>query len=237
MLPTTQMPVLRPTPTLSGMNGRPSSFASCSRSWLSSSTRSSMSSAASQALSSMVLVVERRVPERHDGVAHVFVDGALAIEDGVGQRRQEAIHQRGEALRIVLVGFRDRGEAAHVGEHDGHLALLAAEHELFRRLRELLDQRRRQYWPKAERICRRCCLLAHEAREDQRQIDRRGRHQGIGEIDQQPVLGVEICQDVPISAVANAAPTATSVIGPNIGANAITSSPNSSAVANSTAMP
>ena len=52
----------------------------------------------------MLLIVERRIPERHDGVAHIFVDIALARQDRVGQRRQEAIHQRGQALRIVLVG-------------------------------------------------------------------------------------------------------------------------------------
>ena len=91
----------------------------------------------------MVPVVERCVPERHDGVAHIFVDIALAREDRVGQRRQEAVHQRRQALRIVLVGFRNGGEAADVGEHDGHFTILAAEDELFRRLRQLLDQRRR----------------------------------------------------------------------------------------------
>src|SRR3984885_973216 len=32
----------------------------------------------------MLLVVERRVPERHDGVAHIFVDGALARQDRIG---------------------------------------------------------------------------------------------------------------------------------------------------------
>ena len=140
----------------------------------------------------VLLVVERRVPERHDGVAHIFVDGALAVEDGVGQRRQEPVHQRGQPLRIVLVGLRDGGEAADVGEHDGHLALLAAEHEFFRRLRQLLDQRRRQILAERRADLPPLLLLADEAGEDQRQIDRRGRHQRIGEIDQQPVLGVEI---------------------------------------------
>ena len=139
----------------------------------------------------VLLVVERRVPERHDGVAHVFVDRALARQDRVGQRRQEPVHQRGEALRIVLVGFRDRGEAAHVGEHDGHLALLAAEHELFRRLRELFDQRRRQILAERRTDLPPLRLLAHEAGEDQRQVDRGGRQQGIGEIDQQPVVRIE----------------------------------------------
>ena len=42
---------------------------------------------------------------------------------------------------------------------------------------------------------------------------------------------------MPSSTDANAAPRANSVIGPNRGANAITSSPNRSAAANSTTMP
>ena len=33
-------------------------------------------------------VVERRVPERHNAVAHVFVDRALAVEDLLRQRRK-----------------------------------------------------------------------------------------------------------------------------------------------------
>ena len=41
-----------------------------------------------------------------------------------------------------------------------------------------------RYWPNAERICTPLRLLADEAGEDQRQIDRRGRQQRIGEIDQ-----------------------------------------------------
>ena len=140
----------------------------------------------------MFVVVKRRVPERHDGVAHVFVDVALARQDRVGQRRQEPVHQRGQALRIVLVGFRDGGEAADVGEHDGHLALLAAEHELFRRLRQLLDQRRRQILAEGGADLLALRLLANEAGENQREVDRGGRQQRIGEIDQQPLLGVKI---------------------------------------------
>ena len=119
-------------------------------------------------------VVERRVPERHDRVAHVFVDGALAVDDGVGQRRQEAVHQRCQALRIVLVDFRDRGEAAHVAEHDRHLALLAAEHELLRRLRELLDQRRRQILAERRADLAALRLLVDVVGEHQREIDQRG---------------------------------------------------------------
>jgi hypothetical protein len=76
-----------------------------------------------------------------------------------------------------------RGEAAHVGEHNGHLALLAAEHQLFRRLRQLFDQHGRHVLREGATDLLALLLLAHEAREDQRQINRRGRHQGVGEID------------------------------------------------------
>ena len=192
MLPTTQVPVLRPTPTLSGMNGRALFLRLLLARLVELVDALQHVERRLAGVELMLLVVERRVPERHDGVAHVFVDGALAVEDRVGQRRQETVHQRGEALRIVLVGLRDRGEAAHVGEHDGHLALLAAEHELFRRLRQLLDQRGRQILAERRADLPALRLLAHETRKDQREIDRRGRHQGIGEIDQQTVLRVEI---------------------------------------------
>ena len=130
-------------------------------------------------------VVERRVPERHDRVAHVFVDGALAIDDGVGERREEAVHQRGQALRIVLVDLRDRGEAADVAEHDRHVARLAAEHELLRRLRKLLDQRRRKILTERRADLAPLRLLLDEIGEHQRQIDQQAGQQRKGEIDQQ----------------------------------------------------
>ena len=37
----------------------------------------------------MIGVVERRVPERHDAIADVFVDRAVCIGDDLGHRRQE----------------------------------------------------------------------------------------------------------------------------------------------------
>ena len=106
---------------------------------------------------------------------------------GVRKRFISAVRPLGS----LLVGFRDRGEASHIGEHDRHLALFAAEHELFRRLRQLFDQRRRQILAERRTDLPPLRLLPDEARKDQRQIDRRGRYQGIGEIDQQPMLGVE----------------------------------------------
>src|SRR5579883_702698 len=75
----------------------------------------------------MVRHVDRCIPERHDGVAHVLVDRALALLDEVGHWRQQAIHEAGEPRGIELLG--DGREAPHVAEQDGDLAHLAAERQ------------------------------------------------------------------------------------------------------------
>ena len=137
-------------------------------------------------------IVERRIPERHDRVAHVLVDGSLAIDDRVGQRRQKAVHQRRQALRIVLVHLGDRREAADVAEHDRHRALLAAEHQLLGRLRQLGDQRWRQILAECRTNAAALRLLADVIGEDKRQIDENAGQQRIGEIDQQFFLRVVI---------------------------------------------
>ncbi len=80
----------------------------------------------------MVLVVQWRVPERHDRVAHVFVDRSLARENCVGQRREKTVHQRGQTLGIVPVGFRYCRETPDIAQHEGHFALFATEHQPFR---------------------------------------------------------------------------------------------------------
>src|SRR5262249_50726545 len=62
--------------------------------------------------------------------------------NGVGQRRQQPIHHLREALRIVLVEFRNASESSHIAEHDRHDALFTAEYELVGILRKLGDQGR-----------------------------------------------------------------------------------------------
>ena len=69
------------------------------------------------------------------------------------------------------------------------------------------------YWANAERICRRCACSRAKLVKISVEIDRCRRQQGIGEVDQQPVVRIEY-QDVPISSVASSAPTVTSVTGP-----------------------
>ena len=89
----------------------------------------------------MVWNIQRRVPESHDRIADVFVDGSFVIDDRVRERVKQPVHQRREALRVVLVGFGNCGKASHVAKQDGHLALFPTQHELLRRLRQLLDER------------------------------------------------------------------------------------------------
>src|SRR3546814_6211773 len=55
---------------------------------------------------------ERCAPERHDRVAHVFVDGAAMALDHTSLLTQEGVHQCGQLAGIEL--FRDGREAAHV---------------------------------------------------------------------------------------------------------------------------
>ena len=89
----------------------------------------------------MVFDIQRRVPESHDRIADVFVDCSLVTDDRVGEWREQPVHQRGETLRVVLVGFGNCRKAAHVAHQDGHFTVFATQRELLRRLRKLLDQR------------------------------------------------------------------------------------------------
>jgi len=80
----------------------------------------------------------------------------IALVRGVRKRFISFVNPCGSCLNDSEMG----GEAADIAEHDGHLALLAAEHEFLRRLGELFYQRGRQIRLNAERICRRCaCSL------------------------------------------------------------------------------
>ena len=87
---------------------------------------------------------QRRVPERHDGVADVLVDGAAVLLDDHGHGREIAAEQGGESLRVVLVALREGGEGPDIAEHDGELAALAADLQGSRAGRQPIDHHRRQ---------------------------------------------------------------------------------------------
>src|SRR4051812_16228530 len=80
------------------------------------------------------------VPEGHDRIAHVFVDRSTAFHDVLGEGSEETIDEGGQALRIVLVRLGNCRETTNIREEHGQLALLAAEGQLFRRLRQLLHK-------------------------------------------------------------------------------------------------
>src|SRR2546430_17043883 len=41
----------------------------------------------------LLRIIERRIPECHDRVADVFVDGSVALNDSVSYWRQKTVHQ------------------------------------------------------------------------------------------------------------------------------------------------
>ena len=112
----------------------------------------------------------------------------MALVSGVRKR----FIRLGEALRIVLVVLGDGGEAAHVAEQNGHAAFFAAQHQLFRRFRQLLDQLRRQVKAEGGADLLALLLLAEIIDEREHQIDQPARDQRIGEIDQQIVRDEEV---------------------------------------------
>ena len=89
----------------------------------------------------MILVVQRRVPEGHHRIAHIFIDGAAVIECHLGHRGQEPVHQTGKPLRVIFFG--DRGKAAEIGEQQRQFAGFAAEPKLGRVVRQTLHHVRR----------------------------------------------------------------------------------------------
>ena len=106
------------------------------------SSASSMASTLSQARWRCSGDVERRVPEGHDRIADIFVDGRAPLHQDVGHRRQEIVEEDGELGRLHR--FRDRGEGADVAEQDGEFAVLAAEHQRVWIFDQLLDHGRRE---------------------------------------------------------------------------------------------
>ena len=127
-------------------------------------------------------IVQGRVPERHDAVAHIFVDGAFAFEDDVGHRCQEPVDESGELLRVKFFG--NRGEVPDIAKQHRHGLHLAAQGELFRMGGELLDHRRRQI--AAERAAHLAALGLGAQIDNQGsgQIDKHGGDRGIDRIEE-----------------------------------------------------
>ena len=70
---------------------------------------------------------EWRAPEGHHRVADIFVERARVVEHDLGHIGEILIEQKGQLLRVELLG--DAGEAADIAKHDGDF-VLARLHEL-----------------------------------------------------------------------------------------------------------
>src|SRR5262249_28731027 len=84
------------------------------------------------------------VPERHDAVTDIFIDGAAGAEHDLGHWSEESIDEVGQSFGIVSELLRKRRKATDIAEHDGHSPFFAAKPQSVRPLRQLLDQRGRQ---------------------------------------------------------------------------------------------
>src|SRR5262249_62429833 len=59
---------------------------------------------------------QRRVPESHDRITDVFVDGSFLTDDCVCAGGTQPVHQRCEACRVVLGALGERGNGSHGAE-------------------------------------------------------------------------------------------------------------------------
>lgn len=71
----------------------------------------------------VLFVGDRGAKDRHDGVAHIVVDGAFVLVDDVGQLPENLIGQAGNLFRIETRA--QACEAGDVGEEHGDLPSLA----------------------------------------------------------------------------------------------------------------
>ncbi len=126
MLPTTHSPVLMPTPISSG------DVSGCLAFLVEQSEASGHVQRRTACIIGMVVIRQRRIPERHDVVAHVFVDGALVRHYRLRQWREQRIDQHGQALRIGLVLFRYCRETANIGKQNAHILGFATQDQLVR---------------------------------------------------------------------------------------------------------
>src|SRR5262249_30087201 len=86
----------------------------------------------------MTLVGLGRVPERHDAVADILVDGAVVGCDWPGKPVEIARQPSGKDLR--LDALTDAREAFDVAEHDGDLAAVPADAGYVRGVQDLTHE-------------------------------------------------------------------------------------------------
>ena len=75
-------------------------------------------------------VVKRRVPERHDSIAHVLIDRSAVVQNSLAEGRQELVDKTCKLGRAELLG--DGCEIPDITEHERKLAHFTTQFELLR---------------------------------------------------------------------------------------------------------
>jgi hypothetical protein len=80
---------------------------------------------ASERAAGMIRLIRRRAPERHDGIADVFVQRPLVTEDHLDLQAEIAVEQIDDLRRRFAFG--EGGESLDVGKQHRDLALLTGQ--------------------------------------------------------------------------------------------------------------
>ena len=131
----------------------------------------------------LVVIGDRRVPERHDAITHVLVDRALALKDDAGHGREETVDQVDQSHRIAPELLGNRREAADIGEQQRHVAHLPAQLKAVGILGQLFDHGRRQILRKRTTHLLLLLLFTHVVHESQEHVEDEGTDQGIEETE------------------------------------------------------
>ena len=78
-------------------------------------------------------MLNRRAKERHNRVAHIFVERSVVLKDQVCHRREVLVEEFTQCFCIEL--FTDGGKASNIRKEDGAVGLFPAELQLLRVVR------------------------------------------------------------------------------------------------------
>ncbi len=93
----------------------------------------------------MVVLRQRRSPERHDRIAHVFVDGRAVAVQNIRHFGEIEVEHLGQLARVELL--RDGGEIPNVAEQHGQFPRLAVQRIRLRFAADRADDLRRYVLP------------------------------------------------------------------------------------------
>ena len=73
----------------------------------------------------MVILRHRGIPERHQRIADIFIQGSAMIQNNGRRLIHNMIDDMGQGFRRIRQSFGKGGEAANIHKHDGDFGFLA----------------------------------------------------------------------------------------------------------------